>query len=76
MKKPKKKPVWESKNPTPKTNGEKMTSAEKAKAKRTAKKAGRLNQIWLIILDYEKEKEKVMPDNHKGKKRKGKRNSG
>tara|TARA_B100001939_G_scaffold335864_1_gene338319 strand:- start:12922 stop:13101 length:180 start_codon:yes stop_codon:yes gene_type:complete len=41
LKKPKKKPVWESKNPTPKNKRRKMTSAEKAKAKRTAKKAGR-----------------------------------
>ena len=40
MKKAKKK-VWESKNPTPKSKRKKMTASQKAKAKRTAKAAGR-----------------------------------
>tara|TARA_B100000035_G_scaffold197480_1_gene168740 strand:- start:1968 stop:2144 length:177 start_codon:yes stop_codon:yes gene_type:complete len=35
------KKVWESKNPTPKSKRKKMTAAQKAKAKRTAAKAGR-----------------------------------
>tara|TARA_B100001109_G_scaffold13619_1_gene10167 strand:+ start:592 stop:774 length:183 start_codon:yes stop_codon:yes gene_type:complete len=40
-KKAKKKPVWEQKNPKPKDKRGKMTAAQKAKAKRTAKAAGR-----------------------------------
>ena len=40
MKKPKKK-VWETKNPKPKNKRGKMTAAQKAKAKKTAKAAGR-----------------------------------
>ena len=40
MKKSNKK-VWESKNPTPKSKRKKMTASQKAKAKRTAAKAGR-----------------------------------
>jgi hypothetical protein len=40
LKKSKKK-VWETKNPTPKSKRKKMTASQKAKAKRTAAKAGR-----------------------------------
>ncbi|BAQ90240.1 hypothetical protein [uncultured Mediterranean phage uvMED] len=36
-----KKPVWKSKNPKPKSKRRKMTDKEEAKAKRTAKAAGR-----------------------------------
>lgn len=36
-----KKPIWKSKNPKPKDKRGKMTTAQKAKAKRTAKAAGR-----------------------------------
>jgi hypothetical protein len=36
-----KKKVWETKNPTPKSKRKKMTASQKAKAKRTAAKAGR-----------------------------------
>jgi hypothetical protein len=35
------KKVWETKNPTPKSKRKKMTASQKAKAKRTAAKAGR-----------------------------------
>jgi hypothetical protein len=41
LKKPNKKPVWETKNPKPKNKRGKMTAAQKAKAKKTAKAAGR-----------------------------------
>ena len=40
-KKAKKRPVWEQKNPKPKSKRRKMTKAEQSKAKRTAKAAGR-----------------------------------
>jgi len=36
-----KKPIWKSKNPKPKSKRRKMTEAERAKAKRTARAAGR-----------------------------------